>query len=344
MYVGIDVSKNTLDVALIRDAQVQPQSKLAKPSLSKSSHLSKPRHKVFANTPAGHEELLIWLGEQKAGTLHICLEATGTYAEGVALALHEGGHTVSLVNPALIRAFGQSRLSRTKTDKADAQLIAAFCQMHQPPAWSPPTPELRELQALVRRLEALAEMRHIEENRLQSGVSCAVVRASLEEHILYLEAQIEKTRRQIKEHVDQHPTLQEQRDLLVTIPGIAHTTAVVLLAELGNIQQFACARQVAAFAGLVPRLRQSGTSVRGRSRLSKAGSPRLRKALYFPALVALRFNPLISALGERLRQRSKSKMLIVGAAMRKLLHLAYGVLKSGQPFSPDFEKLTVPAA
>ena len=94
--------------------------------------------------------------------------------------------------------------------------------MHQPPAWNPPAPELRELQALVRRLEALEEMRQIEENRLQSGVSCAVVQASLEEHILYLEAQVEKTRRQIKDHVDQNPILQEQRDLLVSIPGIAH--------------------------------------------------------------------------------------------------------------------------
>ena len=214
--------------------------------------------------------------------------------------------------------------------------------MHQPPLWKPPDPLIQELQALVRRLETLArrletleEMRVMEENRLESGISCAQVRASLEEHIAYLQAQIEKTRQQIKDHIDQNPTLKEQRDLLTSIPGIGEATAALLLAEV-DAAQFQSARQVAAFAGLVPKIRQSGTSVRGRPRLSKAGSTRLRKGLYFPALTALRFNPLIRALGERLKAKGKSKMLIVGAAMRKILHLAYGVLKSGKPFDPDF--------
>ena len=145
--------------------------------------------------------------------VHACLEATGTYAEGVALALHGAGHTVSIVNPALVRAFGQSQLSRTKTDKADALLIARLCQMNTPPAWEPPAPEMRELQSLVRRVEALEEMKQMEENRLDSLLSGGVVRASLEEHILYLQGQIEKTRRQIEEHIDQHPGLKSQAGL-----------------------------------------------------------------------------------------------------------------------------------
>lgn len=321
MFLGIDVSKNTLDVALL---QVE----------------GKPRHKVFANTPTGHRQLLSWLQEQKAGQLagelHACLEATGTWAEAVALALHEAGHLVSLVNPAMIRAFAQSQLKRTKTDKADATLIARFCQMHQPPAWTPPAPAVRELQALVRRLESLEEMRVMEEHRLASGVACAAVQASLQEHVAYLQEQIEKTRRQIKDHIDQHPRLQNKAKLLESIPGIGEATAALLLAELGDMTQFASARQIAAFAGLVPRIRESGSSVRSRSRLSKVGSSRLRKSLYFPAITALRFNPLIRALGLRLSAAGKSKMLIIGAAMRKLLHLAYGVLKSRRPFDPHF--------
>jgi transposase len=318
MFLGIDVSKKTLDAALLTPNQPR-----------------KPRHKVFANTAAGHQQLLAWLQQNGAVSVHACLEATGTYAEAVAQTLHEAGHGVSVVNPALIRAFGQSQLSRTKTDKADSVLIAHFCQMYQPPLWTPPAPELRELQALVRRLETLEEMRVMEENRLTSGVSSAQVRASLEEHVAYLQVQIEKARQQIQEHIDQNPTLKEQRELLTSIPGIGQVTAALLLAEV-NAAQFQSARQVAAFAGLVPRIRQSGTSVRGRSRLSKAGSWRLRKGLYFPAITALRFNPLIHALGERLHAQGKSKMLIVGAAMRKLLHLAYGVLKSAQPFDPNY--------
>ena len=101
MFVGIDVSKNTLDTALVCGA-------------------GKPRHKVFANTPAGHAQLLSWLQDNRVQVFHACLEATGTWADAIALALHEAGHKVSVVNPALIRGFGQSQLKRTKTDKADA--------------------------------------------------------------------------------------------------------------------------------------------------------------------------------------------------------------------------------
>lgn len=317
-YVGIDVSKATLDVALL-----EPDH-------------AKPRHRVFPNTPGGHQQLLAWLRNRQAERVHACLESTGTYGEAVALALYEAGHSVSIVNPALVRAFGQSELARTKTDKADAQLIARFCRVHQPSAWRPPAPELRELQALVRRLEALEQMQQMEENRLETSVESATVRVQVQEHIAYLQHQIEAVRALIRSHIDQNPTLKSQRDLLTSIPGIADTTAALLLAELGEIKRFQSARQVAAFAGLVPRLRQSGASVRGRSCLSKAGSPRLRKALYFPAITALQWNPLLKALGERLRSQGKSKMLIIGAAMRKLLHLAYGVLKSGRPFDPNF--------
>ncbi len=316
-FVGIDVSKNTLDAAVLKAA-------------------GKPRHKVFANTAAGHVQLLCWLQDNGLEVAHACLEATGTWADAIALALHEAGHQVSLVNPALIRAFGQSQLKRTKTDKADAQLIARFCQMHQPPTWTPPAPELRELQALVRRLESLEEMHLMEDNRLASGVSCQEVRADLEDHLADLQARIDKTRQQIKEHIDRHPDLKDKAKLLESIPGIGATTAALLLAEVGDISHFDNARQVAAFAGLVPRIRESGSSVRSRARLSKVGSSRLRKSLYFPAITALRFNPLIKALGLRLSAQGKPKMLIIGAAMRKLLHLAYGVLKSGQPFDPNF--------
>ncbi len=323
MFLGIDVSKATLDAALLLDGAAP-----------------KARHKVFPNTHEGHQLLLLWLQEQNAPVVHATLEATGTYGEAVSLALHEAGHKVSLVNPALVRAFGQSQLKRTKTDKADAILIARFCAMHQPVPWTPPAPELGELQALVRRVEALEEMKRMEENRLDAGVSCEIVRASLVDHIVYLQSQIEAARRQIQEHIQAHPELKEQARLLCSIPGIGEVTAAVILAEIGDVSHFQSARQVAAFAGLVPRLRESGSSVRGKPRLSKVGSPRLRKCLYFPAMTALRWNPLIQALGQRLLAQGKPKMLILGAAMRKLLHLAYGVLKSGKPFDANFNAQT----
>jgi transposase len=140
----------------------------------------------------------------------------------------------------------------------------------------------------------------------------------------------------IRDHIDRHPGLKKQRELLDTIPGIGGTTAAALLAEVPDIKEYRSARQVAAFAGPVPRQRQSGSSVRGRVRLSKIGNARLRKALYFPAVTALRCSPFFQQWAEGLRQRGKSKMAVIGAAMRKLIHLAYGVLKTGRPFDPEW--------
>lgn len=331
MFLGIDVSKATLDVAFVTHANAK----------------TKPRHRVFKNTATGHQELNQWLqkqGQNAAKTLdlaaatapvHVCLEATGTYGDAVATALHQAGHTVSVVNPAAIRAFAKSQLTRYKTDKADAQLIARFCALHRPAPWSPPPAHHAQLQAMMRRIETLEEMKQMEHNRLL--VTCdALVRASLEDHIKYLEQQIKDTQTQVKAHIESHPDLRGQNALLLSIDGIAWKTAALILAELGPIESFDNASAVAAFAGLAPCERESGSSVRGKPRLSKVGSARLRKALFYPAMTALRYNPLIEALGARLTAAGKCKMVILGAAMRKLLVLAYGVLKSGQPFDPNF--------
>jgi transposase len=298
----------------------------------------KRRHKVFPNTEAGFRQLSAWLIKHKMGRVHACMEATGAYGEALALYLHEADHQVSVINPAAIKAFAASRLSRTKTDRVDAELIARFCQAQRPPAWTPPAAEVRELQALVRRLEALTEMRVAEENRLEAIITVEVVRASVEEHVTYLDRQIELTGESIRRHINSHPGLRRQSELLDSIPGIAVTTAATLLAEITDITQYRSARQVAAYAGLVPRERHSGSSVRGRTRLSKIGNARLRKALYFPAITALRCSPFFQSWAEGLRERGKCKMSVIGAAMRKLLHLAYGVLKTGQPFDPEWAK------
>ncbi len=317
--LSIDIAKLKFDVCLLKPA-------------------GRAKHKVFANTRHGFEQLVAWLNSHHATDLHACLEATGTYGESLALFLFEAGLTISVANPAAVRAFANAGLSRTKTDKVDAELIARYCLAQQPAAWLPPAPELRELQALVRRLESLVEMRLMEENRLSSGVSTAAVRHSLEEHIAFLLAEIKQTEALIRQHINNHPDLKEQSDLLDSIPGIGETTAALLLAEIVNIKQYTSARQVAAYAGLVPRERRSGNSVRGRACLSKIGNARLHKALYFPAITALRSSDFFKAWANPLRERRKSKMTVIGAAMRKLIHLAYGVLKTGKPFDPHWAK------
>ena len=319
------------------------------PSRPTAPPTTKLRHRVFKNTLAGHQELIAWLQKQRhraqssppdapSAPIHVCLEATGIYGDAIARALHEAGEIVSVVNPAAIRAFGKSQLKRHKTDKADAQLIARFCALHHPAPWTPPSPQYEQLQAMVRRVEALEQMKQMEQNRLEV-TTCLAVRASIEDHILYLETQSKATHGQIKEHIQGQPDLQEAQALLLSIPGIAEKTATLVLAELGPIENFANGSQVAAFAGLAPCERESGTSVRGKPRLSKVGSPRLRKAFYFPAMTALLHNPIIQALGARLTAAGKCKMQILGAAMRKLLVLAYGVLKSKQPFDANFGRV-----
>src|SRR5215213_7803982 len=169
--LGIDIAKLKVNVCLI-------------------SSQDKLRHKVFPNNGAGFEQLRQWLAKHSVERVHACLEATGTYGESLALFLHQAGHTVSVINPAAVKAFAQSRLSRTKTDRVDAELIARFCQAQVPPAWMPLPTEVRELQALVRRLESLIEMRVMEENRLSSGITVEMVRRSVEELLNHLNTQI----------------------------------------------------------------------------------------------------------------------------------------------------------
>ena len=317
--LGIDISKSKFDVALLL-----PDGRL--------------HHRVFLNSPSGFQQLSNWLSKRRVNHVHACMEATGTYSEALALFLLNSGHIVSIINPAIIKAFAATEMSRTKTDKTDASLIARYCHLHQPPAWAPAPPEISELQALLRRLEALLEMRQQEVNRLAAGIQAESVVKSVTDHIAYLDEQIAHTQSTIKGHIDQNPSLKQQRDLLSSIPGVGDLTAAKLLSEIIDINHYRSARQVAAFAGLVPRHNESGSSVRGRPKLSKVGSPRLRKALYFPAIVATQHNPIIKAFSERLRERGKCPMQIIGAAMRKLIHIAYGVLKSGKPFDPNYGK------
>jgi transposase len=181
-------------------------------------------------------------------------------------------------------------------------------------------------------------MRVAEENRLSSGIVVDSVRQSVEEHLAYLGEQIKRAEALIRNHINDHPGLKRQSQLLDSIPGIAETTAARLLSEITDITQYRNARQVAAYAGLVPRERQSGSSVRGRTGLSKIGNARLRRALYSPAITALRCSPFFQQWAAGLRQRGKCKMSVICAAMRELIHLAYGVLKSGKPFDPQWAK------
>lgn len=313
--LGIDISKKDFHVVLLT-----------------GETRTKPRK--FTNDPQGFESLQQWLKQKGIDQMHACMEATSIYGDALAEFLYSIGFEVSIVNPARIKGFAKSELLRTKTDSVDAALIARFCAAIKPELWQPTAPEIKELQALVRRLDSLQEMVTAEHNRLETAT--AKVAELTQSHLTYLQEQQTLIKQLISDHFDKHPDLQHQRDLLVSIPGIGVQTAAVLLSEIGRIEDYQNARQLAAHAGLTPTERSSGTSVHGKTRLSCTGNSRLRKALYMPAVVSMRHNPLLKAFSDRLLDRGKAKMQAIGAIMRKLVHLAFGILKSQQPFDPNY--------
>jgi transposase len=313
-FLGVDIAKETFHASLLSDRE---------------------RTKVFPNTQKGFEQLVAWLKNRQAGDVHVCMEATGAYWEPLALYLHGLEHRVSVVNPARIKAFAQSELLRTKTDAVDAALIARFCRSQSPEPWTPPPPEIRTLQALMRHYEHLKTTR-VQQVVYEQSSEAAGVKASVRAVIATLDEQIAKVEREIRQHFDDHPDLKHKRDLLTSIPGIGETTAGSLLAEIPHLDRFESAKAVAAYAGLSPRHRLSGTSIHGRSRLCKTGNSRLRKALYMPAIVALRFNPILRVFADRLGAAGKHKRLVIGAVMRKFLVLAYGILRSGKRFDANY--------
>lgn len=319
-YLGVDVSKAKLDCMLLDTSN------------------SKLKSKSIPNTPAGFGQLLEWLVKQKAPKPHVVMEPTGMYHEGAALALADAGLTVSLVNPAQLRAFAQGLGVKTKTDKADSVVLARYGATQDPAAWQPPSASARRLKALLARRDAVSDDLQRELNRQEANnfsPAPEAVGESIAQSIHFLEAELKRLDEMIITHIDDDPDLRNKKELLETIPGVGPRVSSHMTALFAG-RTFERAEQLAAYLGLVPVQWESGSSVRGRPRMSKAGPAYLRKVLYMPAVVARRWNPHIKALNDRLLARGKSKMAAIGAAMRKLAHLCFGVVHSGKPYDPKF--------
>ncbi len=312
--IGVDIAKKKFDVASLIDG--------------------KYKHKTFTNDELGFMAFIAWFsllcGDSKP---LVCMESTGAYSLPLADFLTSQGYAVSLVNPAKIHAFAKSELSRAKTDKADAKLIARYALMMQPSLWTPPPANIRELQALVRRVEHLLEMIQMEQNRSETANTSTQL--SITNVLNTLETELKSTRKAIKDHIDNNPDLKQRSNLLETIPGIGEACIAHLLLALSEHHGFTDAKQVVAFAGLAPMLRESG-QWRGNTHISKTGDSTLRKVLYMPALCAKRHNPIIQVFWDRLKGNGKNGKAIACAAMRKLIHIAFGVIKSGKPFDPNY--------
>lgn len=311
VILGIDISKLTFDVTLLIDNKV--------------------KNRKFDNNKKGFDTLIQWLKTKGVDTGYACMEATGSYGLKLARYLYENNFKVSVVNPVRIKGFAQSKLCRVKTDKADSDLIAHFCQTMKLDLWKPTSLHIQELQQLVNRLDALISIKNQETNRLE-GLS-DLVATNIKDHIIFLNKQIKEVEQLIANHIKTHQDLSEKSTLLASIPGVGEKTISQVLTFLSNIDNFNSSKQVIAFLGLNPKQRQSGTSVRGTSRISKTGNAELRKAFYMPAIVSLKYNPVIKGFVKRLSITGKPKMVIVIAAMRKLIHIIYGVLKNKTLFN-----------
>jgi transposase len=314
---GIEVSAQELVVRLRRQAELEPL-------------------RNFTNTPAGHAILLRHL--RRAGrVVRVCLEASGLYGLDLALALSaQEGLEVMVANPRAVRHFATALMQRSKNDQIDAGVLEEFAARMPFQPWTRPAPAALAVHALARRLGELVQMQTAEKNRQPaaelSQAMPAAIRRDLARSLRAQERAIKRLTREARRVIAQEAELTERFALLDSVPGIAETSAVQLLAELAVLAPDLEARQWVAYAGLDPREYSSGTSVHKKVRISKAGNKHLRHALYMPALVAVQHDPHLRAFYQRLLQRGKLKMPALVAVMRKLLHAFQGMFKTHQPY------------
>jgi transposase len=320
--IGIDVSKASLDCAYLRD----PDQKRAK--------------RLSCKNEVSYFTALIAWAEARSGlpvqSLAFIIEPTHIYHEQLVQFLHDTGATVHLVNPGRVRKFAEGIGILSKNDLVDADLLARYGLMARHlNAWAPMPQEFNDLRSLLNRLDVLERNLRSELNR-QEKVGKTMVFHRLEQQsiaraVKRLKAEVITFKRAIRECIKSTPSLQQSFNLLCTIPGVGAKTAWVMIVILGS-RHFRSAPEVASFLGLNPIEKRSGQSQYRRPRLSKSGSGHYRQQLFFPAMVATRKNPDIQALYERLLAADKSKMCALGAAMRKLVHICYGVMKNQTPY------------
>lgn len=318
--IGIDVSKAKLDCAWLKEQD-------------------KVKTKAVTNQLTGWQDLLDWSLKNTGlaiADLHFVMEATGIYHEQLATFLTDAGAKVSVVNPAQVRFYAQGLGVRSKNDKKDSVVLARYGLKENPKLWQPEAQEIRTLKALLARFDGIEKDLQREKNRQEKAlISLAPdeVIHSLTLMIEQLKSEQQRLEKLIEDHINKHPKLRENKTLLESIPAVGKVIATRMLMVIGS-RQFDNAHQCAAYLGLVPVQHESGSSVKGRAKLSKAGNPMIRAKLYMAAVVAIRYNPDIKAQYERLTSKGKSKMSALGAAMRKLVQICFGVLKHQQPYQP----------
>ena len=313
MTLGLDVAKRSIEVCLL-------------------SSNGRAHKTTVDNSKLGFQKLLVWLHGFDLADIHVCLEPTGKYSRAVSAYLHAAGMKISQVNSYTVMCHGRSKNYRSKTDRIDAYLLADFCLKENPPAWFPPAASQIELSELQARIADIEEMIRQEENRLEA-IDSTVVRQDIEEHLAQLMVRKKRLEKASRELVKSEPILENDFAIIKSIIGLGEKSAMRLLA-LVRFDQFKTPRNVGCFAGLTPKQYRSGTSVYKRDCISRIGSTRLRKSMYFPAMVAIQHNPQLRSFAERLRKNGKPPKVIICAVMRKLLVLIATLIKRQEFYDP----------
>ncbi|UYF72048.1 IS110 family RNA-guided transposase [Acinetobacter ursingii] len=319
-YLGVDISKNNFDCCVFVDD-------------------TKKKNKKFENNKIGFTKLIDWLTKLDINLLNltVIMEATSIYHENLAYFLNNQNIKVCVANPARVRKFAAGISVLTKTDEVDAQVLVKYGQLAPYSLWQPDSFSLRLLKQLMLRRDAYLSELNREKNRLDQS-KCNDTDLEIIEIILddieSLQNRIKFIDRRIDDLISEDAVLTHKLSLLESIIAVGKRTALLLLVLFSK--DFTTASQAASFCGLIPIQKQSGTSVRGASRISKNGSSKVRSKLYMAAVVAIQHNPHIKIMYNRLINNGKSKMSALCAAMRKLIHIAFAVLKHNTPYDEKY--------
>lgn len=310
-FVGVDIAKLKFDAKIIHEA--------------------KDYHRVFENNLTGFKAFLSWI-KKYAQSPWVCMEATGHYSEPLADFLYSQKIAISVVNPLQIKYFAKAKLNRNKNDKLDARVIGEYAEIMKPKLYKPRSLQQKEIREHVQLIDSLKKQCIQFKNQLES-ISSKGIKKEILSAITHIQKRTDKLEGKLKQLAQKDESFSRAIELLQSIKGVGFTTAISLLAYLPDISLFKTPKQLAAFMGVSPKQKESG-QYKGKTCMSKFGNPRIRTVLYMPALVVKGKNPAFKLFIERLEKSGLRPKAIVGALMRKLVHIIFGMLKNNQPFDP----------
>ena len=297
---------------------------------------------IFGNTPKGFDALVAWVSKRSDASIavHYVLEATGVYHEKLTYFLHEGGHAVSVILPNRISSYQRTLDIKTVTDKTAAEAITRFGLERKLQQWEKPKPLFKKLQQLTRERDQLIQTRTLIKNQLHAEQAQAEPNKGsvkrLKQQIALLDKQEKEIQTEILSLLETDEPVKKSVKNLCSLPGVGILTAVIVLAETNGFELIRNKRQLASYAGFDVKEKQSGTSVKGKPRISKRGNRHLRKAMHFPALGAIRRDDRFKAIFARLVSKHGIKMKAVVAVQRRLLEMIYVLYKTGDTYDENY--------